>query len=167
VIDRYASSQFALESPTGMVPAILRAKEAATDPFQNLTETIGSGPFRFVRSDWVPGVKIVYEKNPDYVPRAEPPDGLAGGKVVKVDRMEWIVMPDPITKATALQKGEIDMIDQLPFDQAPLLEKTPGITVKRTNPVDNTGIIRPNHLHPPFDNPKARQPLALMITRQE
>lgn len=159
--------EFALGASSGMVPAIMRAKEAATDPFTASPETIGSGPFRFVRPDWVPGVKIVYEKNPDYVPRSEPPNGLSGGKVVKVDRMEWTVMPDPITKATALQKGEIDMIDQLPFDQAPLLEKAPGITVKRTNPVDNTGIIRPNHLHPPFDNPKARQALALMVDQNE
>jgi peptide/nickel transport system substrate-binding protein len=76
-------------------------------------------------------------------------------------------MPDPITKATALQKAEIDIIDQLPFDQAPLLEKMPGVTVRRTNPIDNTGIIRPNHLHPPFDNPKARQALALMVDQKE
>jgi peptide/nickel transport system substrate-binding protein len=159
--------EFALASSTGMVPAIMRAKDAATDPFQPVTETIGSGPFRFVRPEWVPGVKIVYDKNPDYVPRAEPPNGLAGGKVVKIDRMEWLVMPDPLTKATALQKGEIDVIDQLPFDQIPVLQKIPGITVKRVNPVDNTGIIRPNHLHPPFDNPKARQALALMIDQNE
>jgi peptide/nickel transport system substrate-binding protein len=159
--------EFGLASSSGMVPAIMRAKDAATDPFQQVAEIIGSGPFRFVRSEWVPGVKLVYEKNPDYVPRAEPPNGLSGGKVVKVDRMEWLVMPDPITKATALQKGEIDMIDQLPFDQAPLLEKMPGITVKRTNPVDNTGIIRPNHLFPPFDNPKARQALALLVDQKE
>ena len=163
----FAFVEFALASSSGMVPVIMRAKEAATDPFQPVTETIGSGPFRFVRPDWVPGVKIVYQKNPDYVPRAEPPNGLSGGKVVKLDRMEWIVLPDPLTKASALQKGEIDVIDQLPFDQAPLLEKIPGIVVRRVNPVDNTGIIRPNHLHPPFDNPKARQALALMVDQKE
>jgi peptide/nickel transport system substrate-binding protein len=145
--------EMALASSSGMVPAIMRAKDAATDPFQMVTETVGSGPFRFVRAEWVPGVKLVYEKNPDYVPRAEPPDGLAGGKVVKVDRMEWIVLPDPMTKASALQKGEIDIIDQLPLDQVPLLAKVPGVTIGRVNPVDNTGIIRPNHLVPPFDNP--------------
>src|SRR6202047_241015 len=64
---------------------IMREKDAATDPFKAITETVGSGPFRFVRSEWNPGAKIVYEKKPDYVPRAEPADGLAGGTVVKVD----------------------------------------------------------------------------------
>src|SRR6266699_5447761 len=74
---------------------IMREKDAATDPFKAITETVGSGPFRFVRSEWNPGAKVVYEKNPDYVPRAEPADGLAGGKVVKLDRVEWTVLPDP------------------------------------------------------------------------
>ncbi|HUA51179.1 MAG TPA: ABC transporter substrate-binding protein [Candidatus Sulfotelmatobacter sp.] len=159
--------EMALASSSGMVPVIMRAKDAATDPFQMVTETVGSGPFRFVRAEWVPGVKVVYEKNPDYLPRTEPPNGLAGGKVVKVDRMEWIVLPDPMTKTSALQKGEIDIIDQVPLDQVPLLANVPGVTIGRVNPVDNTGIIRPNHLVPPFDNPKARQALALMGDQRE
>ena len=55
---------------------------------------------------------VVYDRNPDYVPRAEPPDGLAGGRVVKVDRVEWQIMPDPGTAAAALQAGEIDIWEQ-------------------------------------------------------
>ena len=112
------------------MPVILREKEALTDPFTNITETIDSGPFRFVKSEWVPGAKVVYERNPDYVPRAEPPNGLAGGKIAKVDRVEYVVMPDPTTKATALQSGEIDIIDQAPHDQAGLLQKMPGVGAK-------------------------------------
>jgi peptide/nickel transport system substrate-binding protein len=159
--------ELALGASAGMVPVIMRAKDAATDPYQLVTETIGSGPFRFVRGEWVPGAKVVYEKNPDYVPRAEPPSGLAGGKVVKVDRVEWLVLPDAMTKAAALQKGEIDIIDQLPLDQAPVLEKLPHVIVRPLNPIDNNGILRFNHLHPPFDNPKARQALALLVDQKE
>ena len=135
---------------------IMREKDAATDPFKAITETIGSGPFRFVRSEWNPGAKVVYEKNPDYIPRAEPADGLAGGKIVKIDRIEWTILPDPLTKSTALQQGEVDLIDQLPHDQIPILEHAPGIVLSRVSPIDSYGIIRPNHLYPPFDNPKAR-----------
>jgi len=163
----FAFVEMALGNSSGMVPAIMRAKDAAAGAFQPITETIGSGPFRFVRADWVPGVKTVYEKNPDYVPRAEPPSGLAGGKVVKVDRVEWIVLPDPMTKASALQKGEIDIIDQLPLDQIPVLEKLPNVTVRKTTQLDSYGIIRPNQLHPPFNHPKARQALALMVDQKE
>jgi peptide/nickel transport system substrate-binding protein len=159
--------EMALGASGGMVPVIMRAKDAATDPFQPITETIGSGPFRFVRAAWVPGVKTVYEKNPDYVPRAEPPSGLAGGKVVKVDRVEWIVLPDAMTKASALQKGEIDIIDQLPLDQAPVLERLPNVTVKKTTQLETYGIIRPNHLYPPFNDPRARRALALTVDQKE
>src|SRR5215469_14527098 len=91
---------------TGAV--IMRAEDAATDPFKAVTTTIGSGPFRFVAAEWNPAAKVVYERNPDYVPRNEPPSGLAGGKVVKVDRVEIVVLPDPFTKSTALQSSEVD-----------------------------------------------------------
>ena len=146
---------------------IMREKDAATDPFKAVTETIGSGPFRFVRAEWNPGAKIVYEKNPDYVPRAEPADGLSGGKVVKLDRVEWIILPDPFTKSTALQGNEVDIIDQLPHDQIPILEHAPGVVIGRVQLIDSYGIIRPNHLYPPFDNPKVRQALAFAVNQQE
>jgi peptide/nickel transport system substrate-binding protein len=146
---------------------IMREKDAATDPFKAVTETIGSGPFRFVRAEWNPGAKVVYEKNSDYVPRAEPADGLSGGKVVKLDRVEWIILPDPFTKSTALQAGEVDVIDQLPHDQIPILDHAPGVVIGRVPLIDGYGIIRPNHLYPPFDNPKARQALAFAVNQEE
>jgi len=146
---------------------IMREKDAATDPFKAVTETIGSGPFRFVRAEWNPGAKVVYERNPDYVPRAEPADGLSGGKVVKLDRVEWIILPDPFTKSSALQRNEVDIIDQLPHDQIPILEHAPGVVIGGVPPIDGYGIIRPNHLYPPFDNPKARQALAFSVNQQE
>jgi len=146
---------------------IMRAQDAATDPFKAVTTTIGSGPFRFVRGEWDPGAKVVYEKNPDYVPRSEPPDGLAGGKVVKLDRVEWIILPDSFTKSGALQRGEVDMVDQLPQDQIPVLEHAPGVVIQRVSPIDSYGIIRPNSLFPPFNNPKARQALALAVDQRE
>ncbi len=146
---------------------IMRATDAATDPFKAVTTTIGSGPFRFVRGEWNPGAKVVYEKNPDYVPRSDPPDGLAGGKVVKVDRVEWTILPDSFTKSSALQRGEVDMIDQLPHDQIPVLEHSPDIVISRVSPINSYGIIRPNSLYPPFNNPKAREALALIVDQRE
>ena len=49
------------------------------------------------QGEWKPGEKVVFVKNPTYKPRAEPPSGLAGGKVAKVDRLEWIWIPDAQT----------------------------------------------------------------------
>jgi len=146
---------------------IMRAEDAATDPYKAIATTIGSGPFRFVAAEWNPGARVVYEKNPDYVPRAEPPSGLAGGKVVKVDRVEFVVLPDPFTKSSALQQSEVDFIDQLPHDQIPVLEKAPGVVIARNGQLDPTAIIRPNELYPPFNNPKARQALALTVNQEE
>jgi ABC-type transport system substrate-binding protein len=123
----------ALAISAGTAPVIMREKDALTDPYKYINETIGSGPFKFITAEWNPGAKTVYEKNKDYVPRSEPPDGTAGGKIAKVDRVEWIVLPDPFTKSSAIQRGEVDIIDQLPNDQIPVLEKSPGIVLDRTS----------------------------------
>jgi peptide/nickel transport system substrate-binding protein len=157
----------ALAISAGTAPVIMREKDAATDPFKNISETIGSGPFKFVAAEWNPGAKTVYEKNKDYVPRSDPPDGNAGAKIAKVDRVEWIVLPDPFTKSSAIQRGEVDIIDQLPNDQISVLEKSKDIVIDRTSFLAAIGYIRPNHLYPPFDNPKARQALALAVNQEE
>ena len=161
----FVETAFAISA--GTAPIIMREKDALTDPYKNVTTTIGSGPFRFVASEWNPGAKTVYVRNPDYVPRAEPADGNAGGKVARVDRVEWIVLPDPFTKSSAIQRGEVDIIDQLPNDQIPVLEKAPGIVLDRTSRLAAIGYIRPNHLFPPFNNPKARQALAMAVSQEE
>lgn len=151
---------FALGSAVGQIPAIMRESDAASDPNKPVTETIGSGPFRFNRAEWRSGARIVYDKNPDYVPRAEPPNGLAGGRVVKVDRVEWVIMPDPATAAAALQAGEVDIWEQPTQDLVPVVAKNRAIAVGRFSNLANQVMLRPNHLFPPFDNPKARLALA-------
>ena len=79
------------------IPFVMREKEAMFDPFQQIQEVVGSGPFVFKRDEWVPGSKTVYEKFTAYVPRKEPESGDAGGKVVKVDRVEFVWLSDPQT----------------------------------------------------------------------
>jgi peptide/nickel transport system substrate-binding protein len=56
---------------------------AETSPEKPIPEQIGSGPFKFVQSEFQPGIKAVYVRNRDYVPRNEPPNWTSGGKVVK------------------------------------------------------------------------------------
>ena len=75
-------------SPTPMVllalsapsdpPFIMRERDAMNPAEKAVTEIVGSGPFRFVASEYVPGSRIIYERNPDYVPREEPASGFAG-----------------------------------------------------------------------------------------
>src|SRR5258708_959111 len=146
---------------------IYREKEALTDPNQPITETIGSGPFKFNKAEWVPGSKVVYEKNTDYVPRPEKPSGFAGGKVVKVDRVEYKVIPDEATKFAAFNAGEVDFLDQASLELVKTVENNPDVVVGTIWTVEGFGVLRPNHLYPPFNNPKARQALALMIDQKD
>jgi peptide/nickel transport system substrate-binding protein len=167
VLKRPFPVEQALANSGSGLPIILRESEASAGPFTRNTKVIGSGPFRFVADEWVPGDRAVYTRFGGYVPRDEPPSGLAGGKVVKVDRVVFHVIPDAATKSGALQTGEVDFIDQVQFDQAEVLAKQPGITVAMLTKIYNPFFIRPNALYPPFDNVKARQALALAVNRQE
>src|SRR6266704_4348738 len=95
---------------------------AETPAGQQIKEQIGSGPFRFVQAEFQPGVKAIYEKSTDYVPRKEPAEWTSGGKVVKVDRVEWITMPDAQTALNALQSGDIDFMENPAIEMLPTIE---------------------------------------------
>ena len=138
---------------------------AKTDAFQQITEYIGSGPFRFLRDEWVTGARAAYARFDKYVPRSETPSNMAGAKVVNVDRVEWIIMPDPAT-AAALQTGEIDWVERPLADLIPVLRRNRDVLVEDTDLLGELGIVRFNHLHPPFNNIKLRQAL-LAITDQK
>ena len=135
--------------------------------FKNIDDPTGSGPFKMVKAEWVPGNKVVYVKNTDYVPRKEAPSWASGGKVVKVDRVEWIYIPDSATAAAALNAGEADIWEQLPPDLIPVLSKNKDITVKNIDPLGSMGMIRFNFLHPPFNNEKMRQALLYVVNQQD
>ena len=152
---------------TGGATFVMREKEAMVDPFQQITEVVGSGPFAFKRDEWVPGSKTVYVKFNDYNPRKEPASGHAGGKVVKVDRVEFIWLSDPQTAQSALVAGEIDYLENPQVDFLPILEGTPGIKLE-THPAQGTmGILQLNHLHPPFNNVKARQAMLHIVNNAD
>ncbi len=138
-------------------PFIMPERLAKTDPYQQVTEAVGSGPYKFVKEEFQPGHMAVYVKNTDYVPRSEPPSWASGGKVVRVDRVEWLFVPDAMTKAAALASGEADWWDSPPPDIWPVLAANPEITLAELDPLGSMGTLRFNHLHPPFDNVKMRQ----------
>lgn len=147
-------------------PFIMPARVAATSPDEAITEYVGSGPFTFVEEEFQPGVSVTYEKFEDYVPREEPADWMAGGKVVNVDRVVWQTMPDVQTAINALISGEIDYLEQVQFDLLPILEASPDVVVEVRDPLGYQTMARPNFLHPPFDDKKIRQ-AALMAIGQE
>jgi peptide/nickel transport system substrate-binding protein len=157
----------ALGKPSSNVPFMMPKRVAETPPSQQIKEFIGSGPFVFVKEEWKPGSKIVYKKFDKYVPRSEPASGLAGGKVVKVDRVEWIPIRDHQQAVNALIAGEVDFLESPPHDLHPLMKKDPNVTSTNWNPAGNQYTFRYNILHKPFDNPKIRQALLYAFNQED
>ena len=123
----------ALAKVSSLPAFIMPERLAKTDPYQQVTETVGSGPFKFVTAEFQPGHKAVYVRNTDYVPRAEPPSWASGGKVVKVDRVEWLYIPEYSTAAAALADGEVDWWEAPNLDLVPVLAANPAVKVEMTD----------------------------------
>ncbi|WP_376099584.1 ABC transporter substrate-binding protein [Roseomonas sp. CCTCC AB2023176] len=150
-------------------PALLIMPEriASADGTTQIRETVGSGPFRFVAGERVVGSRVVYERNPAYRPREGTPSWAAGPKIVGFDRVEWVVMPDPSTAASALRNGEVDWWENPANDILPTFARTRDVVLKRASPlgVFGTGIF--NTLHPPFDKPAVRRAVLRAISQAD
>src|SRR4051794_36953164 len=157
----------ALGKPSSLVPFIGAKGLAETPPAQQIKEQIGSGPFKFVAAEFQPGVKAVYEKNRDYVPRKEAPSWTSGAKVVKVDRVEWITMADAQTAVNALQSGDIDFMENPSFDILPVLAANKDLKVETLDKLGLQTVGRMNFLYPPFDNLKVRRAAFLAMNQKD
>ena len=149
---------------------IMPERLANVDPFQNIAEAVGSGPFKFVQSEWVPGSSLAYVKNTDYVPRQGAPSMTAGGKVANFDRVEWKIMPDPATASAALQSGEIDWWEQPTADLFPAFLRGRMAQQIKVEVINNSGLIgifRPNHSIAPFNNPAVRRTIITAINQMD
>lgn len=144
---------------------IMREKDAHRPATEQVTSNIGSGPFRFNEALARPGASFTYDRNDKYVPRKEPSDGFAGGKVVKVDRVVWNNIADEQTALAALQSGEIDFMEAPPADFYSAISLDPNLKLHVLNKLGNDVYIRLNFLQPPFDNVKARQAMLHLINQ--
>nr|WP_231714678.1 ABC transporter substrate-binding protein [Enhydrobacter aerosaccus] len=171
--------QFRLKRPFPLLPDVLGKagtnicvvmpeRLAQTDPMQRVNEMVGSGPFRFVASERVPGSLNVYAKFTDYVPRSSGETSfLAGPKIANFDRVEWRTIPDAATAAAALQTGEVDWWEQPISDLIPRLKSNRNLKVEVLDRFGAVAMIRFNHLLPPFDRPEMRQALLGAIKQDE
>ncbi len=156
-----------LSKPSSNVPFMMPKRVAETDPNKQIEDFTGSGPFVFLKDEWKPGDKTVYAKFDKYKPRSEPVSGMAGGKVVKVDRVEWRAISDAQQAVNALSKGEIDFVEQPSHDLLGTLKKDSNISVIISPPLKGQYVFRPNHIHKPFDNPKIRQALWYAFNQED
>jgi peptide/nickel transport system substrate-binding protein len=171
--------QFRLKRPFPLLPdalgkspspmcAMMPERLANTDPFKQITEIVGSGPYRYVQDERVQGSRNVYQRFEKYVPReGGTPDWTAGPKVTHFDRVEWTTIPDASTAAAALQSGEQDWWEYLTHDLMPLLSKNPKIKVAVLDPTGGTEMMRTNCLQKPFDNPAIRRAMLWAFDQAE
>src|SRR6185437_7949181 len=145
----------ALGKPSSNVPFIMPKRVAETPADKQIDDATGSGPYIFVKEEFKPGDRAVYIKNTKYLPRKEPPSGTAGGKQVYVDRVEWnLALRDAQAQVNALQRGEVDILEQPAFEHIPALKADKNLIVYNYSPVSLQFMARFNHLLKPFDNAK-------------
>ncbi len=148
-------------------PVMMPERLAATDPHKQITEIVGSGPFRFLKDEFVSGARASFARFDKYNPRQEPPSYNAGGHKVHVDKVEWRVIPDSATAANALTAGEVDWVELPQPDLIPMLKKATGVTTGLLDLYGTFALLRPNHLHGPTNNPGVRRAMAAAIDQRE
>lgn len=163
----YSKMLFALGKSSSPTLFIMPERIAATDPFKQITEYVGSGPMRFKRDEWVPGARAIFERFDGYAPRPEKANWLSGGKRVNFERIEWQIVPDGATASAALQNNEVDWLETPLSDLIPLLKRNPNIAVDIADPLGNIGSFRLNHLHPPFNDVRARRAVQIALSQED
>ncbi len=150
------------------VPVIMPERLARTDPFRQVAEVVGSGPYRFKPDERVAGARLVYERFADYVPRPDgTAEGTAGPKVAHFDRVEWHIIPDPTTQMAALQSGEVDWLWAPDADLLAAMRRNAQLRVEIGDPTGQIGTLRFNHLTPPFNNPAIRRAVLWAIDQED
>ncbi len=157
----------ALAKPGAMVPMIMPKRLAETPPTRPVTEPMGSGPYRFVAAEYRAGERIVLARNAAYAPRNEPSAWASGGKRATFERVELIAMPDVSTQVSALSTGEVDYLERVPADVLPALERNRAVRVQVVSPYGFQGLLRFNHLHPPFDDVRVRRAVMLAVNQAD
>ena len=123
-----------------------------------LTEVVGSGPYRFVAAERRAGDRVVYARYDRYSPAPGGPVSVtAGPKLAHFERVEWRWLPDPATTAAAMQSGELDWWERVAPDLRGVLQRRRDVVVDRIEGGGTMAMLRPNHLHPPFDDPAVRR----------
>jgi peptide/nickel transport system substrate-binding protein len=154
----------ALAKPSGFPPVVMPERLAKMPTTAPLTEVVGSGPYLFKRDEWLPGSKTVFVRNPNYAARSEAPSGLAGSKKSHFDRIEWLYLPDSNSAVSALKKGEVDFIEQVPADYITPLRADPNVKLLSAGTQQAQLVM--NQLHPPFNNAKVRQAVLKAVSQE-
>lgn len=166
---------FTLKEPFPMLPQALAVASAVVLPerlantpiSEAITESVGCGPYRFVRDRWISGARAEFVRFENYVPRKEGvSSGTAGPKKPLVERVQWQIVPDAATASAALQAGEVDYLERVSSDFVALLKNDPSIQLLKQE-LPSFLIMRFNQLQPPFNNPGIRRAVLKAVDQRE
>lgn len=85
----------------------------------------GTGPYCWV--SWTPRQELVLQKHPTYA--WGPP--LYQNPSPQIDRVIWRIIPESNTRIAALQTGQGDITQYIPYNWLDRLRRTPGIALSR------------------------------------
>lgn len=86
---------------------------------------IGTGPYRLV--EWATDQHIKLSLNEDYSPAPGDPSGFAGDRSGTYENLVYEIVPDSSTAVSGVQTGEYDAANEIPFDNAELIENDPNV----------------------------------------
>jgi peptide/nickel transport system substrate-binding protein len=155
----------ALAHPVANACFIMPERLAMTDPLTQVTEMVGSGPYRFLTDEFVAGTRAAYARFAGYIPRDEPANYASGGKRAYFERIELGAIPDAATAAAALRSGEVDWWEIAPTDLLPVLTRAPGVVVAKADPF--ISAMRFNCIQKPFDNPALRHAVLTAVDQTD
>jgi peptide/nickel transport system substrate-binding protein len=116
---------------------------------------IGSGPLKFAAFD--KGVGYRFERVENHI-----------DKKVDFKNLEFIVVPDEITRLSMLQTGELDLIWEIPPHQLKRLKLDPAIKIKKTDQYPSLIGVSWNVMQfPEMNDKKLKQAMAMGVNRKE
>ena len=148
-------------------PVIVPARLAATDPFKQLTEIVGCGPFRFLPDEFVSGSHAAFARFDKYTPRQEPASYTAGGHKVLLDRVEWRIIPDPGDRGERADRRRGGLARTAVARPDPDAEARLRRDDRLLDIYGTVAILRPNSLIAPTNNVGVRKAMMAAVDPRE
>jgi len=161
-VDDY-TVQFETETANAFLPEAFcitqaRIMPSDIDPARFDTEEFGTGPF--INTEYLPGERAVFERNPDYWM-----EDAEGNSLPYLDEVVFYYMPEPETRAEAIKNGSVEVFYELDFISLSSIESAAGVTVSEaaSGSYINFAMIV---TEPPFDDKLVRQAVQAATDRE-
>ncbi|WP_256987894.1 ABC transporter substrate-binding protein [Bordetella genomosp. 9] len=158
-----------LEKPYGLFLGSLARPDCAgsgvvhrdsVNPDGTWNKPIGTGPFML--NEWKRGQYISLVKNPHYANQGGKLDGFTGSKRPLVDEVRFMIVPDDATAKAGLQRGDVDIIQDLSYSDVKTMQAVKGVKVA-TSPVMSLTALLMQTRDPLLSNVKLRQAIVHAI----